>query len=403
MPAPVRPWKNVAVRLGTEGSARVLNFLLAVLGARYLGVEGWGLYWSAFSFAQVLSLLTDLGGHLTLSRSVTRLPARARHAMGTSLALKLILSSICLILWALAGGFPGIPIALQAVLVGSALLISFVEWLGFHLRGFGRVPGESVLLAIDCIGAFILGFISLLIGTSPLGFAVTQVVAHGLVLAGSCLVLGKESNFRPLLPQAGLVWKFLRESLPTGLAQASTMGSWRLGIMFLAVSPGAGPVVAGLYAAAHRILEAARFLPAAAAAALFPSFSQKTPGARPIRAVIYLLPLAVLSAIIMNSHHVSSLLNHLLYGKEYANAAVLLGIIWWAFPFMTINWIVSHWLVARGRTGWNAGISVVQLSVHAGFLFLLVPSMGIIGAGWSLVISEGFYSAASLLVLSIKR
>jgi len=400
MSSPVRPWMNVLIRVGTEGSARVLNFLLAVLGARYLGVEGWGLYWSAFSFAQVLSLLTDLGGHLTLSRSVTRLPARARTAMGTSLALKLLLSSACLVIWALAGGFPGIPFPLQAVLVGSALLISFIEWLGFHLRGFGRVPAESLLLAIDCTVAFILGSIALYRGASPLSFALSQVIAHGLVLAGAGLFLGRERDFRPLFPRMRVVLGFLRESLPTGIAQASSLGSWRLGIMYLAVAPGAGPVYAGLFAAAHRVLEGARFFPSAAASALFPSFSLKKPGERPLRAVLYLLPIAGISAIAMNHPAISTALAHLLFGTGYGPVAGLLGVIWWAFPFMTINWIVSHWLVARGRTNWNASLAVIQLVVHGIALILLIPSTGIFGAGWALVISEGFYSVASLLVLA---
>ena len=396
------PWKNVLVRIVMEGSARILNFLLAVLGARYLGVEGWGLYWSAFSFAQVLSLLTDLGGHLTLSRAVTRSPARARTAMGTSLALKLLLSSAGLMIWAGAGGFPGFPFPLQAVLVGSAFLISFIEWLGFHLRGFGRVPAESFLLAIDCVAAFIAGLIALVRGGSPMSFAISQVAAHGIVLTGAAIVLGKERNFRPLFPKPGVILGFLRESLPTGIAQASSLGSWRLGIMYLAVAPGAGPVYAGLFAAAHRVLEAARFFPAAAAAALFPSFSLKNPGERPLRAVLYLLPFAAISAIIMNHPAVSSSFTRILYGSGYGPVAPLLGVIWWAFPFMTINWVVSHWLVARGRTNTNASLALIQLMVHGTALLLLVPSMGIFGAGWALVISEGFYSAASLLILATK-
>lgn len=403
MPATTRPWSNVAFRIGTEGSARILNFLLAVLGARCLGVEGWGLYWSAFSFAQVISLLTDLGGHLTLSRSVTHSPARARAIMGASLALKLLLSASAASIWASAGGFPGIPLPLQAVLVASALLISFIEWLGFHLRGFGRVPAESILLAVDCITAFIFGGLALYRGASPLGFALSQAVAHGLVLAVSTLVLTRDRNFRPMVPGVKLILGFLRESLPTGIAQASSLGSWRLGIMYLAVAPGAGPVYAGLFAAAHRVLEAARFFPAAAAAALFPSFSARKPAERPLRAVLYLLPTALLASIAMNHPSVSGALARALYGAGYGPVSGLLGAIWWAFPFMTINWIVSHWLVARGRTHWNASLSIAQLAVHGIALVLLVPSGGIMGAGWALVISEGFYSAASLVLLSSRK
>jgi PST family polysaccharide transporter len=394
-----RPWGNVAFRLGAEGSARVLNFLLAIMGARCLGVEGWGLYWSAFSFAQVLSLFTDLGGHLTLSRSVTQAPSRARAVMGASLALKLLLSAVGVAVWALAGGFPGIPFTLQAVLVGSTLLISFIEWLGFHLRGFGLVPAESLLLAIDCLIAFILGGTALYRGASPLSFALSQVIAHTVVLAGSAWVLARNRNFRPIFPRPGVIAGFFLDSLPTGIAQAASLGSWRLGIMYLAVVPGDGPVSAGLFAAAHRVLEAARFFPAAAAAALFPSFSLKNPAERPFRAVLFLLPVAILTALMMNHPYVSGTLAQALFGAGYGPVSGLLAVIWWAFPFMTVNWVMSHWLVARRRVKTNALLSVAQLAVHVVALVLLVPLYGLSGAGWALVISEGFYSAASLSVL----
>ena len=395
-----RPWNNVIFRTGAEGSARVLNFLLAVLGARFLGVEGWGLYWSAFSFAQALILLTDLGGHLTLSRSVTRTPARARMALGTSLALKLVLSVASAAIWSFAGGFPGvIPFPLQAVLVGAALFISFVEWLGFHLRGFGRVRAESVLLAVDCVAAFTAGTASLLRGASPLAFAITQFIAHGTVLGLAFVLFGREKVFRPVIPNPRSTLKFLRESLPTGIAQLASLGSWRLGVMVLAVLPGAGPVSAGLFSAAHRVLEAARFFPSAAAAALFPSFALRNPEERPGRALMFLLPPALIMALGLTHPAVSTPLMRLLYGAGYSGASFLMGIIWWAFPFMTINWVLSHWLIARGREKTNAVLSVIQLAVHASALLLLVPTLGTAGAGWALVIAEGTLSTGLLLSL----
>ncbi len=392
-----RPWRNVAFRTVAEGAARVFNFLLSVIGARLLGVVGWGTFWSGFSYAQVLALFTDLGGHLTLSRAVARDRRNARKALGASLVLKLALSAVALAAWALSGGFPRIPLALQGVLIGAALCISYVEWLGFHLRGFGRVPAESVLLAADCLAAFILGVASLLRANNPLSFALSQAAAHLAVLLGAYLFYSRERDFRPVLPRLPRLLSFFRESFPTGLAVFSSLGSWRLGILALAALPGGSVAAAGIFAAAHRILEAARFFPSAAASSLFPSFAAGKPGARPGRFLMVLLPLALAVTAAANIPRLSLFSMSAIYGNAYFSSAPLLSALFFAFPLMTLNWVLSHWLIARGMEKRNALASVIQLATHALLLWYLVPAYGAFGAAWSLVGAEAALSLSLLL------
>jgi len=399
LPARTQPLRNVGFRLSAEGTARILNFLLSVIGARILGAARWGIYWTGFSWASVAVLATDLGGHLTLSRAVARVPGNARAALGISLSLKLVLSAAVFAVWALVGGFPGLPLSLQATLLGAALCLSFIEWLGFHLRGFGRVPAESLLLAADCAAAFGAGVFALFRGCGPLGLAVSQLAAHGAVLAAAAGILSRHPAFRPRLPSMARVRGFLRESAPTGLYLFASLGSWRLGIMWLAATPAFGAAAAGLFAATHRILEAARFFPAAAAAALFPSFARPKPEEHPRRVLLAALPPVIIGTMLVSLPSFSGGVVRLLFGPAFVTAGPLLSVLAWAFPFMTVNWVLSHWLIARGREKANASLAVLQFIVHATSLFLLVPSHGALGAASSLVISEASFSVSAFVFL----
>ena len=82
----------VSARWSVEGAGRVFNLALSVVGARWLGPAAWGVYWTAFSIAQVLTLVTDLGGHQNLARRAAEAPARGAEFLAPALRLKHLLT-----------------------------------------------------------------------------------------------------------------------------------------------------------------------------------------------------------------------------------------------------------------------------------------------------------------------
>jgi O-antigen/teichoic acid export membrane protein len=195
---------------------------------------------------------------------------------------------------------------------------------------------------------------------------------------------------------------FAYDALPTGIATLALISSWRIGIVAL-LPMGVPQEEVGLYSAANRVIEGARFFPAAVAAGLFPAFAARRPGIRPWRILLFLLPPAIFASLVFSSTAVSSFLVRLLYGIRYAGAETMLSTLMWSFPFVTINSVLTYWLVARGSQVLNALICVGHLAINVSALILLVPGMGANGAAAAFVLAEVCAAAAALLVLRTGR
>ena len=78
----------------------------------------------------------------------------------------------------------------------------------------------------------------------------------------------------------------------------------------------------------------------------------------------------------------------LLFGKEYANSAIVLQLLLWATIFIFLNTLSSYLLIASGRQHYNVvsyGIGAVSTVF---FSLILVPLYSYIGAGISLLVGQ---------------
>jgi O-antigen/teichoic acid export membrane protein len=324
---------------------------------------------------------------------VARHPRQAGRAFATALRLKLILAAAVLVFLLVVTPWLVLPPAILWPLAAALFALSGVECLGYYLRGRGRIVGESGLLGADAVLACACGVAALLAGAGPAGLALSQVVAHGIAFAGAWFYV---ATIAPPPAVPGRLGPFLARSAPTGLAILLSIGSWRLGLLWLAHIGGRDT---GFYATAHRLLEAARFVPAIAAAALFPSFARKVPAHTPWPALGILVPGAVVGCAIITRPAVSGFLVTSLFGFPYAASSFVLAAIAWALPFMTANAVLTHWLVARGRVRTNAALSGLHLVAHVAGLAWLVPALGAVGAGWALVGAEASLTAGTVACL----
>ncbi len=353
----------MVAKLTSEGTGRVFNVLLSIIGARVLGPAAWGSYWSAFGVAQLAALGTDLGGHLTMARDVARSPGKAWASASAGAAVKVLLIVIVSIGLVVATPSLRQRAPLLWPLAVAALALSIVEWLGCFLRGHGRVSEEAALLGVTSFVGCVAGALTLVLGAGILGLAVSQAIAMAACLAAALFWIIRilpPRQWNPTPPDEDLA-RFLGSALPTGVAILISMTSWRL--VYL-ISPGSGD-----YAVAQRLLEVGRFLPVAAAAALFPSFvgGRSLP---PGRAIAWLVAATAAAAAILWIPGVAGGMLTLIFGTAYAQAAPALAIFGLALPFMSVNAVLTHWLIARGHVLLNAALSALHLTVHLAWLVL---------------------------------
>ncbi len=290
------------------------------------------------------------------------------------------------------------PGALAAILAFH-LGLTWSEWIGYYLRGFGRIVAESGVLGLGCALAFIGGSAALARGAGLSAFASWQAVAQLAALLAAVWYAHRTAPWSLAAVRLRPTLAFAARAFPTGAAILAGIGSWRLGLLVLAAAGPGAAVDAGWYAAAHRVLEAARFLPGAAAAALFPGFARRGATRELALALALGVPCAAAAAALGASPFGGAALT-LAFGPAYAGAHGVLRPLLWACPFLSANAFLTFWLIARGHAKLNAALSLVHLFVHAGALALLVPRYGAVGAAWALAAAETALCAAlSLAVL----
>ncbi|MEK7475934.1 MAG: oligosaccharide flippase family protein [Candidatus Coatesbacteria bacterium] len=387
----------VSARWFVEGAGRVFNVALSIVGARWLGPAAWGVYWTAFSFAQVVTLATDLGGHQNLARRTAGAPARGPEFLAPALRLKHLLTLCVIAGWALLGTrLSGLPPALTWLLLLALLCLSYAEFLGFYLRGLGRIIGEAAILGGDSVLACAFGLSALALGAGLSGFAASQLVAHAAALAAAWAWV-RASAPRPGRHRPGALTAHLAGSAPLAIAVLALTGSWRLGMLSLHGFGLAGTPGAGYYAVAHRLLDAIRFFPMIAAVALFPSFA-RGPGSRnPWKPLAGLLPASILASWVATRAPVAGWITGTLLGTAYVPAQPLLSLLLWSIPLMTVSAMLTNWLVVRGHTVTAAAVALAHLVTHAAGLVLLVPRQGPAGAATALVAAEAVATVATFL------
>ena len=123
---------NVAVRIAVTG----LTFVLAILFARLMGPEGYGIYAYAIAVVALLAVLTRLGLPTLVVREVARYQAKSRWGLMRGLLLR----------------------ALQLVLVISAFSMALVAgFLALFSDSIAAVQRETLLWALVLIPSIALG------------------------------------------------------------------------------------------------------------------------------------------------------------------------------------------------------------------------------------------------------
>lgn len=354
------------------------------------------MYWTAFSLAQVLALFTDLGGHQNLARRVAESPHRGPEFLAPALRLKHLLAFGVIVAWGFAAPLvSGLPPVLTWLLLLALLCLSYAEFLGFYLRGLGRVIGEALILGGDSVVACVFGLSVLALGAGLTGFAASQFAAHAAALAGARLWV-RATAPRPGRHRPGALSTHLLGSAPLAVAVLALTGSWRLGMLSMQWFGLGGTTDAGYYAVTHRLLDAIRFFPMIAAVALFPSFARGPRSRNPWHALGGLVPASLLASWIATRPAITGWITGTLLGAAYVPAQPLLSLLLWSIPLMTVSAMLTNWLVVRGHTITAAGVALGYLLTHAAGLSLLVPSRGAWGAAAALVIAEGVCTALSV-------
>jgi O-antigen/teichoic acid export membrane protein len=404
----MRPWarhvKNALWLLSDRGLALIVGFFVSAYVARVYGPDIFGVY----SYGLALLYLFAVPGHAGLNALVVKrlvdVDTDKSVIMGTSLVIKGL-------------GFS----------VGLLLLLGFAFFPGMH------TPTERTLIAIMCISlliqpGYVLDFwfqAHYVTRYQALSKQIALVLASGMKVAAaamgaSILWIAGATVIQALLSVLFLVlfylgttsanrqrWRFDSDEAVSLLRQGGVVF---LGTFFAAIylkvdqimlKMVKGDAEVGVYAVAATVSEAFYFIPVAIAAAVFPRLVElrtEDPQTYHKRTQQLLDGLAVLAiALAVFVTLVAAPIIATVFGAQYSDASLILGIHIWAAIFIFMRAVFSKWIVAEGLV-WFSVITqgsgaVINVALNA----LLIPSMGAVGAAVATVVS---YAAASYFALA---
>jgi O-antigen/teichoic acid export membrane protein len=405
LPSWLRAWvADSAALLFSQAGVVVATSVLAILLARHLGPEDWGVFSGFLGLSLALSVFIEFGLTQWLLRELAhlwaadtkaddvRLPAgqivTASLAVSTTLGMLMVIGAV--IATAIFGMGASSSVLLVALVTYGALIASCsgLEAVFRARRRVRRVVGatalEKALLLVLVVASIAFGFPLIAIGIAYLVAGIARVAFDT-----TSLLRGAEVEF--VRPSFGAVRGVMHESFPFALNRASLNIIPRLDVLILAAL---SPLAAGYFALGDRALGPVLIIPVVMSSALYPFLAREATGSRAgVRIAVTLGALGCLVGVIGIA--LAPRLVPVVFGADYHDAVPVVQIMLVAIPLVfAANPLLAHVYTAR----------LERRRLGAGLAGVACIGTGAIVLGQTLVGPEGAaagYVTRSILIVGV--
>ena len=377
-----------AIKLGAEAAGRLLGFATTVVITRSLAAGEYGRFELAMAAAIVAAEAADFGLAATAGRDLVTRRVGLSGVVRAKLFLTLLLLCAVPVLWWLGRALAGdVPFALFVPLVVFFVVGGWVELLGAALRAAGRrwMEAATILVFRACVLSTAILFLSHRADLVGLSWTQAGATLPPLVLAA---ILARRFAVGEAVPGALDARALLRAARPLGLNAVLALVSLRVEIF--AVARWGGGEDVGLYAVGQKVIAFLLMVPAAICAGAMPALVREAAEARP-RPHAVRDRTATLVAILGVSAAVGLALVPgivTLFGAAFAAAASVARLLALAVPFVFMNTLLHHALIAAGRGSRVARLTALRVLMAIGLAMVLVPRGGIHGAAVGFALAE---------------
>ena len=315
-----------------EFIAKAFLSILTIVIIRRLGVEKFGQFSFAFSFATLFTFLPDFGFQNLLVRSI----AKGKLSPGTYIRhityVKLVLSLITCIITIGLGFFFVSPASLVGVIALASLYVIFQSFSNLffaYFNGLEKMEFNAIGRIYQTGLLFIAGIISYALGASIYGFGIGYVVAsfmHALTIG---IIVFQKTSIQKFKIDPDFIKILLFEAWPFVAAIAFNTIYINLDTTFLSIFRNYAEV--GLYQAAYKILFAFQSINLIHSV-LFPRFSALARANRPKEYKALMYKVMVLSGLLLIPTGIvlsslSSYILKILYGTSYTKGGFALFLL----------------------------------------------------------------------------
>ncbi len=393
--------RNTFLLTAASVGQKAIAFIYFAVIARTIGEEATGSYFLALALTTTLGALDDVGLTSVLVREVAKDKLKALEYVRNVIGNKLLLIPVTVILAFIAPrllGFSAEAIALTQIAVFVMLLDTVSLSMYGVLRGLQNLKFESLGIFVGQSLTTLVGGLALYMGTHDLRWLIVAlVIGSGWNALFATYNVIRRLGIQALRPSYSMGWKPLKMASMFFVSAIfvkiySYVDSFTLNMVL-----GAGAV--GVYAVAYKLTYSFQFLPLAFIGALYPTMSAQASNPEKLKqtllsAIWYLSLLA--APVVFGLFALAPEIINFFYGAKFSAAAPTLQILVFALLFIFLDFPIGALLNATGRQATKTGIMGVTMVINLVANLLLIPVIGIPGAGVSALLCFSFMFLAGL-------
>jgi O-antigen/teichoic acid export membrane protein len=388
--------RSFVALLAGDLAAKLLRFLAAVVLARALTLESFGLVNTAIAVSGVAAVLTTVGLADVGARDVAVAPAGTRAVASRVVTVRLIGAGVVLVA-AVAAALLADPDYLGLVLAGGAMALAMAASADWVLRGLERMPRLAVCWVAGA-ATVAAGSLAVALADGGAAVALSAFAAGEVVLAATTWVaVGRSGWPRPTLDGAGAM---IRRAWPVGAASVIVY-AYYANVDTIILAATRSPAEAGLYSAPYRIFLMLNVVAIFAAYAAFPALSraghaEREPEARALLTTILELLLCYGLLVVGCVHLLGAEALGLLFGARFESMEATFALLSLAVAWYAVGYPAGYSLIAAGENKRFLAGAATAGGLNLALNLVLIPAHGPIGAAVATVVG---FAAASVVWL----
>ena len=378
-----------------------------------IGADGYGFYFSLFSFSLLLNILLDFGITNFNNRSIAREPESLQQFFSQMVGLKFLLAffyaAICILSgWIL--GYDKAQLSMLWVLILNQFLASFILYLRSNISGMHYFRTDSVIsvldrtLAIIICGVLLWGNVTRqafkiewFVYSQTLAYALTALVTFGIVWY-------RAGYFRLRIDRQGYA-RIIRQSFPFALLILLMTFYNRIDSVMLERILENGKEQAGIYAQSFRILDAAAMFAFLFAGLLLPIFSRMLKKGEDVGEMVRLsftlifVPAATLAGL--GLFFGFEILDWM-YTEHIDTSSRIFPLLMLGFMAISTTYIFGTLLTANGNLRELNILAASAVGINIVLNLILIPEYQALGAAISSLVTQVYMALIQVIISIIK-
>jgi len=372
----------------------LLQFVVGMLCARYLGPSNYGVINYASSVVAFVIPIMQLGLQSTLMQEFVENPDDEGKIMGTSLIMNLVSGVFCMLM---VGAFVSVAnygepeTIIVCILYSISLIFRALEllqyWFQYKLQS--KYPSIIMLLSYIVVSAY--RIFLLVTGKSIYWFAVVNALDFAIIGIALLVIYIKRGAPRLSFSPALIKKLFKRSKFYILASMMVTLFHNTDHIMLKLMS---GDAENGYYTAAITCASVFQFVYMAIVDSMRPVILKykKENQEKYEKNISKLYCITSYMALVQGLGFTvfARLIVWILYGTEYAPSVLVLQILVWYIAFSYMGVVRNIWILAEGKHKLLWKINLVGALANAFINLLLIPSMGAVGAATASLFTQFF-------------